>query len=192
MKEPYRLHREKIEQAQNYLRRYGIDCWLIRTKEGSDPCMPLMFGFSIVGDALLIITPDERIALTSVIDAQDARESGLFDTMHTYGPGGLNEKLFTIIDAIAPKRIALNYSKENHLADGLTVGSYRTLLSMLTAKYASTVESSEPFLQEIRSIKSPQEVAYIQKAIDITLEIYDEVFSKIRKGMTEIELGNSS
>lgn len=189
MNETYRLNHEKIQQAKACLAREGIDCWIIKTKEGSDPCMPLIFGFSIVGDAALIITQASCIALTSVIDAQDARESGLFERMETYGPEGMKEKLFSLIDEIAPKRIAVNYSKDNHLSDGLTVGSYRSLLKMLTQKYTAAVESSESFLQELRSRKSPQEISRIQRAIDITLEIYDEVFPQIRTGMSEIEIG---
>lgn len=190
MTDPHRLNREKIAQAQEFLAQMGIDCWLIKTKEGSDPCMPLMFGLTIVGDAVLIVTPTTTIAITSTIDAQDVRESGLFDQVLTYVRTGLAQQLQAVMDRLQPARIALNYSRTNHLSDGLTVGSYRKLLSMLTPVYAARVESSEPFLQKIRSIKSPQEVAYIQQAIDITLDIYDEVFGKVRKGMTEIEIGD--
>ncbi|MGM0432848.1 MAG: M24 family metallopeptidase, partial [Spirochaetota bacterium] len=88
-----------------------------------------------------------------------------------------------------PKRIAINYSRDNHLADGLTVGSFRQLKSMLGATYADRLESSEPFLQKLRSIKSSLEVEYIQKAVDITLEIYDEVFAQLKKGMSEVQIG---
>jgi Xaa-Pro aminopeptidase len=185
----HRLNQEKIIQAKVYLQEMGIDCWLIKTKEGSDPCMPLLFGLSIVGDAILMVTPTSTLAITSSIDAQDVRESGLFDEVLTYSRSGLAQLLLATVQRINPKRIALNYSKTNHLSDGLTVGSYRKLLAMLTDTYATRVESSEPFLQKLRSIKSPLEVAYIQQAIDITLDIYDEVFTKVRKGMTEIEIG---
>lgn len=207
----YQLQREKIEQAKSYLAEYDIDCWLIKTKEGSDPCMPLMFGFSIVGDAVLIITQKRTLAVTSSIDAQDVEESGLFDEIRTYGSEGLAGILFSVVDALKPERIAVNYSKSNQLSDGLTVGSFRALKKMLTrppstsgtsstsrtsstsslqSSYADRLESSEVFLQKLRSIKSPLEVSYIQKAVDISLEIYDAVFSQICKGMTEIEIGN--
>ena len=189
MDNPYQLNKEKIEQAKQYLVQAGIDCWIIKTKEGSDPCMPLLFGLTIVGDAVLIITREETIAITSVIDAQDVRESQLFDLVITYTRSSFAEIVKSMVEKINPERIAVNYSRENHLADGLTVGSFRSLKRMIGTPYADRLESSEPFLQRLRSIKSPQEIAYVQKAIDITLEIYDEVFAKIRKGMTEIEIG---
>jgi Xaa-Pro aminopeptidase len=190
MTDKHRLNREKISQAKAFLAESGIDCWIIKTKEGSDPCMPLMFGLSIVGDAILFVTPGKVFALTSTIDAQDVRESGLFDTVYTYGPGEMGKTLLALVQELDPKRIAINYSRENMLADGLTVGSYRALMNMLTPEYASRVESSEPFLQRLRSIKSAQEIEYVRKAIEITLDIYDEVFAKVKKGMTEIEIGD--
>lgn len=189
MEDAYGLQKEKIAQAQRYVAESQVDCWLVKTKEGSDPCMPLMFGLTISGDAALIVTPTQTLAITSSIDAQDVMGSGLFDEVVTYSRTGFGELLLQQVTKIDPQRIAVNYSKENHLSDGLTVGSYRALRRMLTERYASRLESSESFLQRLRSIKSPLEVRYIQRAIDITLDIYDEVFAKIRKGMTEIEIG---
>ncbi|MGD8114969.1 MAG: M24 family metallopeptidase [Sphaerochaetaceae bacterium] len=190
MNESYQLHKEKIEQTKVYLKESGIDCYIIRTKEGSDPCMPLLFGLSIVGDALIMITPDTCVAVTSSIDAQDVVESGLFDEVITYRSHDMTSKVRMLLDRFTPEMIALNFSETNHLADGLTVGSYRSLLKMLGQRYENRICSSEKFLQRLRSIKSPQEVSYIQKAIDITLEIYDEVFAQLKKGMSEIEIGN--
>lgn len=190
MNETHALHTEKLHQTKHYLKEQGIDCYIIKTKEGSDPSMPLLFGLKIVGDALLIITISEIIGITSSIDAQDVIESKLFDRIVTYTHNDLEEKLQEVMKEINPKKIALNYSKENSLADGLTVGSYRKLLKMLGSPYNENIVSSDTFLQKIRSIKTPQEISYIQKAIDITLDIYDEVFQKVRKGMSEIEIGN--
>ena len=190
MSETYQLHKEKIEQTKAYLTQMDIDCYIIKTKEGSDPCMPLLFGLSIVGDAIIMITKSSCVAITSTIDSQDVIESNLFDSVITYSGHDLGTKVSQLLDEINPKKIALNYSKTNHLGDGLTVGSYRSLLKMIGPKYSNNICSSELFLQKLRSIKSPQEIAYIQKAIDITLDIYDEVFAQLKKGMSEIEIGN--
>ena len=188
MEDAYCLNREKIAQAKAFLAESGIDCWIVKTKEGSDPCMPLMFGLSISGDAVLAITPTAALAITSSIDAQEVQQSQLFDQVITYSRTGFADLVYSTIDRLKPKRIAINYSIENHLSDGLTVGSYRALRKML-GSYAECLESSEHFLQRLRSIKSPLEVQYIQKAIEITLDIYDEVFGSVKKGMTEIEIG---
>ncbi len=190
MNETYQLHKEKIEQTKGYLKQFDIDCFLIKTKEGSDPCMPLLFGLSIVGDALIAITQQRCVAITSTIDAQDVIESKLFDEVITYSSHELSSKVASLISQIKPNKIALNWSQSNPLSDGLTVGSYRSLLKMLPSEYRQRICSSEIFLQKLRSIKTPQEVSYIQKAIDITLDIYDEVFAQLKKGMSEIEIGD--
>ncbi len=189
MEDAFALNREKITQAKTYLREEGIDLWIIKTKEGSDPCMPLMFGLTIVGDAILMITPEECTAVVSTIDAQDVRECGLFDRVLTYPLGGFADTAGAAVREIDPKRIAVNYSRDNHLADGLTVGSWRTLKRIIGSPCNERLISSEHFLQRLRSIKSPREIAYVQKAIDITLDIYDEVFGLLKKGMSEIEIG---
>ncbi|QVK19817.1 aminopeptidase P family protein [Mycoplasmatota bacterium] len=185
----YCLQKEKIDQTKKYLKENDIDCWLIKTKEGSDPCMSLIFGFTVVGEAIMIITQRKTYSIVSIIDAQDSEECGLFDEVIKYGKEGIKEHLINLLSQIKPKKIAINYSKDSHLSDGLTVGSYRNLMDMVGSESYEFI-SSEMFLQRLRSIKSKQEIEYIQKAIDLTLEIYDVVFTKIRKGMSEIEIGN--
>ena len=189
MPKSYELNREKLEQARRYLAQERIDCWMIKTKEGSDPCMPLIFGLTITGDALLAVTPEKVVAVVSTIDAQDVENSGLFDDVITYYPGGYGNAVHNLVCEINPMRIAVNYSRENNLSDGLTVGSFRALKKMVGERYADCFESSEDFLQRLRSIKTPLEIEYIQKAINITLEVYDEVFTQLKKGMTEKEIG---
>lgn len=189
MENKYAINKEKISQAQKYLCNLDIDCWLILTKEGSDPATPLMFGLSIVGDAALLITEEKVIAICSSIDDQDIEESGLFNEVIKYSDSFSNSLKQVIEEDLKPEKIAINYSEKNHLADGLTVGKYRKLLKTLDAKYHGRLISSECFLPKIRSIKSPLEITYIQKAIDITLDIYDEVFSQLKKGMSEKEIG---
>ncbi len=185
----FKINFEKIKQAQLYLKEEGIDCWIIKTIEGSDLCMPLMFNVSIVGDAALIITKEKTIAVISIIDFQDVEESGLFDEIVKYSSEGFAFRLKEVIDKIQPIKIALNFSMNNYLADGLTVGAYRNLVKAIGDGYEDKIVSSEIFLQKLRSIKSSEEIAYIQKAIDITLEIYDCVFKKLKVGMTEVEVG---
>ena len=189
MNEQHRLHKEKIEQAIAYMNDLEIGCWLIRNRGGGDPSVPLLFGAVPVADTVYVITPDRTIAIVDPQDEERTVETMLFDEVTVYGENGLGAAVERAIRALDPQRIALNISKHNHLADGLTVGGYRSLMKMLGEPYRERVVSSESFIQKLRSIKSAQEVAYIREAIAITLAIYDEVFAKVRKGMTEIEVG---
>jgi Xaa-Pro aminopeptidase len=188
--EMYQVQREKMEQAVHYLQERNIDLWLIYTSEGSDPCIPLVTGVGTVGPGAFLFTRDgKRIAVCSSIDAQDIEESQLFDEVHKY-TNGLAEALQKQIQHLSPKSIALNMSKEEHLADGLTAGRYRWLTKTLATVFQGSYVSSESFLAKLRAIKSHTEVERIQKAIDVTQEIYQAVFEKLKVGMTERQAGN--
>lgn len=187
----YTVNDEKMTQAAHYLDASGIDMWLILTSEGSDPCLPLVTGVKTVGSGAFILTRrGERFALCSSIDAQDIEESGLFQEVIKYTEG-LGGPLSELISRLRPQQIALNYSKGEHLCDGLTVGRYRWLTRTLQSCFQGSYQSSEPFLTNLRSVKSPEEIRRIQKAIDITIDIYDTVFAQLRPGMSERQIGQA-
>lgn len=183
------IHQQKMEQAVRYLQEADIDLWLILTSEGSDPCLPLVTGVKSVGPAAFLICKDgKKVAMCSGIDAQDIEESGLFDEVLKYSTE-LGETLRAFVMEHQPKTIALNYSRKENLADGLTTGRYRWLRDVLKDCYSGDFISSERFLEKLRSIKTPLEIERIKKAIVITQEIYDAIFAQLRAGMSEIEIG---
>ncbi|WML56015.1 Xaa-Pro peptidase family protein [Neobacillus sp. PS2-9] len=185
----YQIQKEKLNQTIGSLRELEIDMWLILTSEGSDPCIPLITGVGTVGPGVFIFTKEGRkLALCSSIDAQDLEESELFDEVckHT---GSFETLLVETVRKLNPRTIALNISVEEHLADGLTAGRYRWLKNTLKGVFHGEFVSSEPFLTLIRSIKSKTEIERIEKAVKVTERIYERVFTKMKAGMTERELG---
>ena len=185
----YQVQREKLNQAIDCLRELDIDIWLILASEGSDPCIPLMTGIGTVGPGIFIITKEgKKLALCSSIDAQDLEESQLFDKVYKH-TGSLENLVVEIVRNLSPRKIALNISVEEHLADGLTAGRYRWLKNNLKEVFHGEFVSSEPFLTLIRSIKSNSEIERIEKAVKVTEGIYKKVFMKMKAGMTERELG---
>jgi len=186
----YQVNQEKITQAYKMLKDSGIDLWMILTSEGSDPCLPLIPGVKTVGPGAFIFTSaGTSYALCSSIDAQDIEESKLFDEVIKYSSTGLGEPLKKLIENLEPKNIALNFSQDEHLCDGLTMGRYRWLLETLGKGYEKKFVSSEKILTRLRSIKSPEELRRIKEAVRITQEIYDTVLNQIEVGMSEIEIG---
>lgn len=189
MKEQQRLHREKIEQARAYMREREIDLWLIRDRGTGDPSVPLLLGTRTIHDAVYLITADAVIAVVRAEDKPGVLQSGLCGKITVYTDGELGAALRAHIVKSSPQKIALNISRSNHLADGLTVAGCRSLMKMLGSPYTERIVSSEDYVQRLRSIKSAQEIAYIKRAIEITLDIYNEVFGKIHAGITEIAVG---
>lgn len=184
----FEIQNQKMMQAIRYLNEHQLDVWVIYTSEGSDPCIPLVTGVGTVGPGVFLINASgERVAMCSPIDAQDIEESLLFDRV--IRSTDLASDLGNYIRQVAPSTIALNYSLEEHLADGLTVGRYRWLMKALEGSFSGTYHSAEQLLNTLRSIKAPAEIDAIERAIEVTLAIYDEVYNELRPGMTEYQAG---
>lgn len=78
------VNKQKLEQASKYLQENKIDLWLIFASEGSDPAVKLLTGLKTVGRTAFLITKEnQKYAVCSVIDAQESRDSGLFDKVYT-------------------------------------------------------------------------------------------------------------
>ncbi|MCL2377599.1 MAG: Xaa-Pro peptidase family protein [Defluviitaleaceae bacterium] len=178
---------EKIKQAAGYLGEIA-DLWIIYSSEGSDSAVSLLTGLKTVGKTFFLLTKDANYAICSIIDAQESEDSGLFDQVIRYR-GDPDEALRELVAKIGPKKIALNYSQSDNLCDGLTTGRFRYLKEVLGPEYAAGFVSSEPILSKVRAVKSPAELALIRRAVEITQEIYDEVFAALRPGLTEYQVG---
>jgi Xaa-Pro aminopeptidase len=179
----------KLAQATQYLEKSNTDLWIIYSSEGSDPAVNLLFGMETVGRTFFLLTRQgKRYVIATVIDAQEYEDSGLFDEVIKY-QGEPAMVLNKLVNRINPNQIALNYSLDDHLCDGLTVGRYRYIEKALGQPVSVPFISSEPVLSRIRAIKTPEEIAAMRRAINITEEIYEEVFAQVRAGMTEREVG---
>lgn len=183
-----KLHEEKIAQAITYLNEYDVDSWLIFSSEGSDSAVNLVTGLKTVGNTFFIITKEgKKYSIASIIDAQESENSGLFDEVLKYS-NNAHEVLNQLMLKLNPRQIALNYSQSDHLCDGLTRGKYLWLSENLDESLVTRFTSSERVLKKIRSIKTKSEIDRIKKAIDITTDIYDDVFKRLKAGMTEIQV----
>ena len=183
-----KIAEQKLTQAAEYLRQADIDLWLIYASEGSDPAVSLLTGLKTVGRTFFLLTKEgKRYVLCPGIDALESQNSGLFDEVLPYASDPA-QPLNDLVDRIGPRSIALNFSVEDNLCDGLTTGRYRYLARVLS-RYAGRFCSSEPILQRIRSIKTSEEIAAVRRAVELTQDIYGEVFAQLRPGLTEYEIG---
>ncbi|MFD1738940.1 M24 family metallopeptidase [Bacillus salitolerans] len=180
---------EKLTQAEGLLKEHEIDTWLILSREGSDPSLPLVVGVRSVHLAAIFIRSNgEHIVLTSQSDRGSYESTKLFKQVITY-EAGMEEAFLDVWTKLNCQRLALNISENDHMCDGLSQGLYEWLTDVLGDRLEEIEVSSEPVLSNIRSIKSKSEIECIQKAIDHTTDIFETVFSRIECGMTEIEIG---
>ncbi|MBM6617021.1 aminopeptidase P family protein [Bacillus sp. RD4P76] len=183
------IQKEKINQAATYLSEQVIDSWLIVSRKGEDPSLPLLVGATLQHMSAFIFTKENNnVALCSVQDAPFIEKLGLFNTVHSYS-NDFDYKLQEIISEIDPSTIAINSSIRENVADGITAGLFRKVQYALRGSFNGTYVKSEPFLTRLRAIKSKSEIKRIGRAIVVTEEIYEEVYKQLRVGMTEKEAG---
>jgi Xaa-Pro aminopeptidase len=188
------LIQEKTDQAIEILKEQDIDVWLTFVRETSgvrDPVLDLLIGSGDLTwpSALILTRKGEKIAIVGNLEKETITRLDVFDPILGYDTAvsGLLRDTITRLD---PDRIAVNTSRNNVHADGLTHAMYEILREHLNATpYAERLVSAEPVINALRGRKTPAELEHIRKAVEITDEIYKKTFEFIRVGMTELEIG---
>jgi Xaa-Pro aminopeptidase len=187
------LVQEKVDQAIGILQEKGIDLWMTFVREtasGGDPAMPLIYGDADLTwqSALLLTRSGERIAIVGYFDAEMARTIGAY-TIVPYHES-FSPELLRILERLDPQEIALNYSENDVLADGLSHGMYQLVTGYLAGTpFARRIVSAETLIEALRGRKTPGEVDRIRRAVDTTRQIYERTFDYVVPGMTERQIG---
>jgi len=83
----------------------------------------------------------------------------------------------------------MNFSKYDHTADSLTYGLFLKFQDILQKmEFKGEIHSSELFLEELRSVKTKEEIERITEAVKITEEIFGELPNVVFKGISEREI----
>ncbi|HSQ27184.1 MAG TPA: Xaa-Pro peptidase family protein [Anaerolineales bacterium] len=183
------LIQEKIAQAVEILREQKIDAWLTFVRETSaagDPVLPLIYGHDLTWQSALIITSKgESFAILGHYEAETARLLNAYTNVIPYHEG-IRGVLLHTLERIQPGKIAINYSKNDVHADGLSYGLYQVLLDYLDATpWENRLVSAEKILSELRGRKTPAEVERIRAAVENTRQIFEYTFAHIHPGMSE-------
>jgi Xaa-Pro aminopeptidase len=180
---------EKIAQAVEILKEKKIDMWLIFVRESAtmpDPCIDMVIGQHVTWQTAWIITAQgERIVIAGSLDIESIKQNAHFTEVVPYVQG-MGAELLRVIKRLKPKRIAINYSLDSNIADGLTHGMYLQLMHYFEGSpYAKRLVSSQELISALRGRKTPTEIRNIKKAIAITLDIFDKVTGFLEPGKTE-------
>lgn len=188
------LVQEKADQAIEILKEQQTDLWLTFVRETSgvrDPMLDFLIGPGDLtwSSALILTRKGEKIAIIGNLEKEAVSRLGVFDTILGYDTA-VSGLLRDTITRLAPEQIAVNTSRNNVHADGLTHAMYEILREHLKGTpYADRLVSAEPIVNALRGRKTPAELARIRKAIEISEEIFRKTFDFIRVGMTELEIG---
>jgi Xaa-Pro aminopeptidase len=188
------LIQEKVKQAIEILQEKQIDLWLTFVRETSgvrDPALDLLIGPSDLTwpSALILTRQGEKIAILGNLEKDAISRLNVFDTLIGYDTA-VSVPLKDTITRLNPNQIAVNTSRNNVHADGLTHAMHEILREHLKdTLYANRLVSAEAIINPLRGRKTPAELERIRKAVEITDEIYKKTFDFIKLGMTELEIG---
>ena len=185
---------EKIQQAVQLLNELNIDLWLIFVRESAlipDPCLDIVVGTNCTWQSAFLINRNgDTTAIVGSLEAPKFKLHGTFTNVVGYVQSA-KEPLLEYLQKTDPKTIAINYSIDSSLADGLTHGMYLTLCGYLKGlPYLSRLVSSEKIVASLRGRKSPKEISYMKQSIKIALEIFDMTGKFIKPGVSEIEISD--
>ncbi|HNB53907.1 MAG TPA: Xaa-Pro peptidase family protein [Anaerolineales bacterium] len=187
------LIQEKVQQAISILQEQNIDLWLTFVREtsaGGDPVLPLIYGHDLTWQSALIISKTgEKIAIVGRFEMEAAQRVGAYDVIGY--DEAVSKPLLETLRRLDPQTIAINYSPNDVLADGLTLGMYQLLNQYLTGtSYSERLTSAENIISALRTRKTPAEVARIQTAINTAEKLYFETFEFLETGMSEKQVGD--
>ena len=188
------LIQEKIKQAVGHLKEFGVDCWITFTRESEingDPTLVFLAPGPVTWHSAFIVSADGRTrAIVGLYDQKGIEDTGAYDKVVGYVTG-IREPLLECLRELGPRTIAVNYSKDSEICDGLTHGMYLTLVEMLGgAGLADRIVSAEGIVSALRERKSAAEREAMQAAVRATLEIFDAVTGFIAPGKTEKEIAD--
>ncbi len=185
--------REKHRQLPLIMNESGIDCWLIfirETEANPDPIMDLIIGGDVVWESAFIfsnINEDfSKVAIVGNFDAPAERKKEIWDDVIAYKEG-IVESLRNYLNNINPQKIALNYSEDDVVSDGLSHGMFLKISNILKDKKERFI-SATPIIQVVRGRKTKTEIKLITEACKLTEEINHSITSLLKPGMSETEI----
>ena len=186
------LIKEKIAQAVILLKEFDLDCWITFTRESAingDPVLPFLVEGSLTWHSALIVT---RTGFTAAVVGEYDRRS--VEDLEAYGEvigyvKGFGEPFQSLMTKINPATIALNYSAESEICDGITHGMYLTMVELLAGiGMQDRIVQADRIVSALRQRKTGTEIRAIGRAIAQTLEIYGAVAGFVRPGRSEREI----
>jgi len=189
-----KIIKEKIQQAAAILKEKDVDMWITYVRESSvahDPILDMILGINLTWESAIIINKDGSTkVIVGSLEVENVKRLGFYNDVSGFVQS-IREELTGYLKSKNPKNIAINYSKNSVLADGLTHGLFLILQNHLKGTgFENKLISSEEIISALRGRKSKTELDIMQTAVDETLKIIDDVTGFIKPGVSELDIAN--
>lgn len=190
-----------LKKIAETLKSNNSKLWVMYNHEASDPYFRKYISDKLDTMSFAFITPNEVYILVSPLDKENASHLKYSDKkIHIISYKDRSNLQILIEEIIAklnfPNDIMLTYSTlGDKNTDILPHGSYVYLTKLLKEPYKKynkkvNFSSSEKIIYDIAPMKSKKQIDRMKLIASITDRILEETFSKIRVGMSEIEISN--
>lgn len=178
---PPALYRKRLEKLNKLLDAHDLSALLVTTPENrrylsgfraADPQLNESAGFLIVGGETAIMGTDPRYEIEALTEAR-----GYFPFIYDRGLEGSWSKIAEKVRGL--RRLGFE-------PGGMTCqfqGRMRKILKK-SVNYIRFVPSRD-LVESLRIRKDPEEIRAIRKALDITEEVFRELYRSLRPGQTE-------
>jgi Xaa-Pro aminopeptidase len=183
---------EKIAQAFRILEEKDIDLWLTFVREttaSGDPILPLILGHDLTWESALILSrTGETIAIVGRYETDTVLRTGAYSQVIPYDEA-ISPILRLTLERLDPNKIAINYSQDDVLSDGLPYGLFQVLCKRLSGTpFVDRFVSAGEIISAVRGRKTPAEITRIQAAIQTTDQIFANTFAYVQPGMSEAQI----
>jgi Xaa-Pro aminopeptidase len=177
---------EKVDQARNAVADHTADAWVIfcrETTEIREPCLPYVLGFDVVWPTAVVVGPDDSAVVLGRHDAPNAERLGVH-AVYPYD-ASMQESLHEVLDGMAAETVAVNFDRDDNVADGLTHGLFLRLQDLLPGR---EFVGAGDIVKRVRGIKSETEQERITAAAETTTALLDEMAAAWSPETTEAEV----
>jgi len=188
-----KLFTDKLPMIYETLRENNIDLWIIigrETEMNSEPVLPALGDMNFIYGSILGFSKEGKMyASISIMDHIGYIGMEGLDDLERYET--LTDGLANMIRKVNPKVIALNYNENDPASDGLTAGMMIKVQRVLKEiDYQGEVVSSFPVASRVRSYKNPFQIERITDVAVAADRFAREAGSKLKMGMTCVDLYN--
>lgn len=183
------LSKAKLRQGADLMQKHGLECWIVsfarETGNRPDP-LDYLVGTTVTWPSAFLLNRDGRsAAIVGSGDVGQVKATGIWDDVRGY-VASPREELTKLLDEWRPEQIGVTWSQDDDTSDGITLGMYRMLESMLqSTPYAERLSPAGALAGELRRRKLPDEVEAIHTAIASTEQLIGRIEGILRPGITE-------
>ncbi len=188
-----------LKKVQETLTKYNKKVWVMYNVENHDKYFCKFFSRNLSTQSICLISEEEIYVFVSTLDAQNVTKLKYNkDKIHILIYENTTKLKEYIEDVIAklkfPNEICLSYSTmSDKSTDILTHGEFVMLTTLLKEpyqKYQKKVKfsSAEKIIYELAAEKTSKQIERLKIIASITDEILTTTFSKLKSGITEIQI----